>query len=67
MKPESSKEPRLLTVAEVAERLRFSDDTIHRWCREGQLPFINVMGSKRFRRADIEAIERGESPASGAA
>jgi excisionase family DNA binding protein len=59
-------EPTLLTVAEVAKRLRFSDETIHRKAREGQLPFVTVLGVKRFRREDIEAIERGDDPASAA-
>lgn len=60
--------PTLLTPAEVAERLRLTDETIHRWCRDGKLPFIQLPGGiKRFRREDIEAIERGEQPVSGAA
>lgn len=57
-------EPDLLTVAEVAARLRFSDETIHRKARMGELPYVPVLGSKRFRREVIEAIERGEDPAS---
>jgi excisionase family DNA binding protein len=60
-------EPRLLTVAEVAKRLRFSDETIHRKARLGELPYVDVLGQKRFRREVIEAIERGEQPVSGAA
>lgn len=47
--------PELLTVAEVAEALRLSDETVHRWCRQGRLAYINVLGVKRFRREDIEA------------
>lgn len=58
--------PELLTVAEVAERLRLSDETIHRWARKGKLPYVDVLGVKRFRTADIEAILRGETPASAA-
>lgn len=54
--------PVLLTVPEVAERLRLSDETVHRWAREGKLPFVPLPGGmKRFRREDIEAIERGET------
>lgn len=57
--------PALLTVAEVAERLRMTDETIHRWARDGKIPFVQLpSGIKRFRREDIEAIERGEYPAS---
>jgi len=55
-------EPRLLTVAEVAARLRFSDETIHRKCRNGEIPVVWVLGSRRFHREVIEAIERGETP-----
>lgn len=64
---ETDQEPRFLTVAEVAKRFRLSDETIHRWARSGRLPFVDVLGVKRFRREDIEAIERGETPVSGAA
>lgn len=53
-----------MTVAEVAEELRVADETIHRWCREGKLPFVSLpSGLKRFRRDDVEAIKRGEAPA----
>lgn len=58
--------PDLLTVSEVAEILRFSDETIHRKCRTGELPFVPVLGSKRFKREVIEAIMNGESPARAA-
>lgn len=64
MTPEPShktdREPKFLTVAEVAERFRLTDETIHRWARNGRLPFVDVLGVKRFRREDIEAIENGE-------
>jgi len=62
----TDKEPRLLTVAEVAARFRLTAETIHRWAREGRLPYVDVLGVKRFKREDIEAIERGETPASAA-
>ena len=48
--------PELMTVPEVAEALRISDETVHRWCREGRLPFVRVLGLKRFRRDEIEAL-----------
>jgi excisionase family DNA binding protein len=60
--------PDLMTVAEVAEELRVADETIHRWCRNGTIPFISLpSGLKRFRRDDVEAIKRGEQPAEQAA
>lgn len=53
--------PALMTVAEVAERLRISDETLHRWARDGLIPFVALpSGIKRFRREVVEAIERGE-------
>lgn len=58
--PRTAQEPKLLTVGEVAERFRLTDETIHRWAREGRLPFVDVLGVKRFRREVIEAIESGE-------
>ena len=48
--------PELMTVAEVAERLRLSDETVHRWARDGRIEYVNVLGVKRFRRAYIEAL-----------
>lgn len=60
--------PELLTVAEVAEALRISDETVHRWVRQGRLPAIRLPGGplersglKRFRREDVEALLNGES------
>jgi excisionase family DNA binding protein len=61
MTPDSalSTAPMLLTVAEVAERWRLSDETIHRWCRQGALPYVKMPGGlKRFRLDDIESFER---------
>lgn len=53
--------PALLTVPEVAERLRVTDETIHRWARRGALECVFLpTGLKRFRRDYIESIERGE-------
>jgi len=48
--------PELMTVAEVAEALRLTDETVHRWAREGRLPYVNVLGVKRFDRRVIEEI-----------
>jgi excisionase family DNA binding protein len=48
--------PELLTVAEVADALRLTDETIHRWCRNGQLEFIEINGVRRFHRTYIERL-----------
>lgn len=45
--------PELMTVAEAAEVLHVSDETIHRWCRLGRLDFADVLGNKRLFKADI--------------
>lgn len=50
----------LLTTAEVAEALAVSDETIHRWARQGKLRFIVLpSGLKRFKREDVDAILSG--------
>jgi len=55
--------PALLTTGQVADLLCVSDDTVHRWAREGKLRAIELpSGLKRFKREDIEAILDG-SPA----
>lgn len=48
--------PELMTVAEAAEVLRVSAETIHRWCREGHLDYADVVGTKRLFTADIEVL-----------
>lgn len=50
----------LLTVAEVAAKLRLSDETVHRWARTGRLEYVDVLGVKRFRREYIERLAAGE-------
>lgn len=56
--------PELMTVPEVADALRLTDETVHRWAREGKLPAVVLpSGLKRFRRTDIEAILAGDTAA----
>ena len=59
--------PELMTVAEVAEALRLSDETIHRWARQGRLEFVDVLGVKRFRRDYIAHILAERADAGSAA
>jgi excisionase family DNA binding protein len=48
----------LLTVPEVAERLRMTRMTIYRWIEEGKLPALQIGKHYRIREADLdEAIE----------
>ena len=58
--------PELMTVAEVAEALRLTDETIHRWCREGRIEYVNVLGVKRFRRDYITGLVEGRAAAGAA-
>lgn len=59
--------PELMTVAEVAEALRLTDETIHRWAREGRIDYVDVLGVKRFKRAYIEGLVHGAEPAEAGA
>ncbi len=54
--------PELMTVAEVAEALRLTDETVHRWCRQGRLDYVDVVGVKRFHRTYIEALLKTGTP-----
>lgn len=56
-----------MTVAEVAEALRLTDETIHRWAREGRIEYVDVLGVKRFRRSYIEDLVKGAAAKAGAA
>lgn len=48
--------PDLLTPDEVADALRVSAETVHRWCRDNQIEYIDINGRRRFRREYIEAL-----------
>ena len=51
--------PDLMTVVEVAEALRLSDETVHRWARQGRIEYVDVLGVKRFRRDYITRLVSG--------
>jgi excisionase family DNA binding protein len=46
----------LLTTLEVAEMLRVSPMTIHRWRKSGELPVVRIGSTVRFRASDIDAL-----------
>ena len=46
----------LLTIDEVAEMLKVSKMTLHRWDKNGVLKKIEVGGHRRYRRSDVEAV-----------
>lgn len=65
IQPETTPEPSpLMTPAEVQQALNVSRSTLVTWDAEGLLKSIRLpKGHRRYRRADVEAIERGEVPA----
>ena len=46
----------LLTIDEVAEMLKVSKMTLHRWDKLGILKKIEVGGKSRYRKSDVEAV-----------
>lgn len=55
----------LLTVAEVAARLRVTRVTVHRWIQQGRLAAIVLPGAGRVRRipaSAVDAITNGTAP-----
>jgi excisionase family DNA binding protein len=59
---------RLLSVPEVAERLRVSPETIRRYLRDGRLKGIKVGGVTspyRISEAEVRRIERGAGAEDG--
>jgi excisionase family DNA binding protein len=57
---------RLLTVPEVAERLRLHPDTVRRWLREGRMHGVMMggrAGGYRVRESEVERVAaEGPSP-----
>lgn len=49
-------DPDLLTVGEVAERLRLNHHSVRRHIRNGRLKAVRVGGRVRIRREDLEAF-----------
>lgn len=57
----------MLAPREVAAMLRVDSKTVTRWARAGKLPCVLTPGgTRRYRRADIDAILRGETPGGAA-
>lgn len=57
-----------MTAREVAEFLRVDPQTVHRWGRRGLLMVVRTPGgAPRFRRAEVMAIARGQTPNRGEA
>jgi excisionase family DNA binding protein len=46
--------PSLVVTREIAEAYRITESTVHRWRRQGKLPFIRLPGKGyRYRRDDV--------------
>jgi excisionase family DNA binding protein len=52
---QSSREPQLLTLADVAKYLKIAERTAYQWVKDGRLPGFKLGNAWRFDRADIEA------------
>lgn len=49
--------PSLVVTREIAEAYRITEQTAHRWRREGKLPYIRLPGrGYRYRREDVFAL-----------
>lgn len=61
---ESTDQPlaaQLLTPRQVCDRLQISRSTLNGWARDNRVASVTLPGGhRRYRLADIEAIERGE-------
>lgn len=49
--------PRYLTITEVADRFRVSEQTVHRWIDTGVLPAIQIGRIKRVPFAAVRELE----------
>lgn len=47
---------RLLTVSEVARRLRACTETVYRLCRSGELPHVRIVDQFRIRPGELSAF-----------
>lgn len=57
----------MLTVQQAAVHLGINQDTVYQAMREGRLTFVEALGRKVIKRADLEAYEKrtradGEKP-----
>lgn len=51
---------RLLTIAEACEMLKVKPNSIHRWKREGKIPYRKVGTKTFFKKSDLENYNKIE-------
>jgi excisionase family DNA binding protein len=56
VKSQKDESDKLFTISEACEILRCSRPTLHRWKKNGIIPFVNIGGNIRYRKSDIEKI-----------
>lgn len=56
VKSQKDESDKLFTASEACEILRCSRPTLHRWKKNGIIPFVNIGGNIRYRKSDIEKI-----------
>ena len=61
----TSEATEILTLEEVAVYLKVTTRTIYRMLDENQIPAFKIRGTWRFRKDEIEAMTRGETPPKG--
>ena len=62
MKHRTAREPALMTPGELAELFKVDVKTVARWVASGRIKSIKTPGGhNRFRRAEVEAMLRGET------
>lgn len=54
---------KLFTVREIANKYRVSEETVRRWCRNGDIPFVPVGPFKLRRFEGKEPINDGKRTA----
>lgn len=55
-----------MTAEDVAEYLKVSLSTVHRWRRAGSLPSYKAGNVRRFRQADVDALLTASGPGDAA-
>lgn len=54
--PVKEREETLFTTKEACEFLRCSKPTLHRWKKEGLIPFVRIGVNIRYRESDLKKI-----------